>query len=331
MFYEMDCSYLPSVRLADRTIINPPYVHRRRKANEYILYLIIKGTMYLEEDGRKMELLPGDMYILDPASTHFGTKASQCEYYYIHFTHPSLNKSQKEDSVLWNSLESKRQRTLQSNKYSYDPYCDTRMYLPKHYHFSDYSSLLQLIGLFNEAKKNNEKQMEYYKNLCGCKILEAFIHIARSYASTKMLAETQSLYKFYPYVQELLVFLNEEYIHKITSSLLEEKFNRNFDYMNRIFKQTVGTTIFRYLAEVRINHAVMLLQTANLTIAEVGEQSGFSDEYYFSRVFKKIIGESPTGYLKRNRQSYNIYLEEKRSQKRTQLHIIDPFFQANNI
>ncbi len=303
MFYEMDCSCLPSVRLVDRTTIDPPYIHRRRKANEYILYLIIKGTMYLEEGGKKLELIPGDMYILDPMYEHVGTRASWCEYYYIHFTHPALIKLQDEGIILWNRLAKKRGRALQSNKYSYDLCGDTRLYLPRYYNLAHYSSLLQVEGLFNEARKYNENQMEYYKTLCGSKILEAIILISRSYTSTKVFTQVQSLPKSYPVVEELLTFLNEEYVKKITSNLLEEKFNRNFDYMNRVFKQVTGTTIFRYLTRVRINRAEMFMQNATLTMAEIGEQSGFSDEYYFSRVFKKKTGEAPTGYLKNSMKS----------------------------
>ena len=294
---------MPSVRLADRAIIEPPYVHRRRKADEYILYLIIKGAMYLEENGKRLELVPGDMYILDPAYEHVGTRASWCEYYYIHFTHSAITRLQYEDSMLWNRLVKKRREALQGNRYSYDGCSDTHLYLPKFYHFANYSSLLQVSGLFNEAKSINENQMEYYKTLCGYRIQEAFIQIARSYTSTKVLAQEETLPKSYLVVQELLAFLNEEFTQKISSSFLEEKFNRNFDYMNRIFKQITGTTIFRYLTSVRINHAEMLLQNATLTVTEIGEQSGFPDEYYFSRVFKKKTGVSPTEYIKNSMKS----------------------------
>ena len=62
MFYRINLQYLPSVRLADSVVIEPPYVHRRRKADEYIVYLIKKGVMYLEENGETVTLQPGDMY-----------------------------------------------------------------------------------------------------------------------------------------------------------------------------------------------------------------------------------------------------------------------------
>ena len=51
MYYEINGNILPQVRLVDRAVLEPPYVHRRRKADEYILYVMKKGTLYLEENG----------------------------------------------------------------------------------------------------------------------------------------------------------------------------------------------------------------------------------------------------------------------------------------
>ena len=65
MFYRMDPGILPAVRLADSVVIEPPYVHKRRKADEYILYLIKRGVMYLQEDGAPLTLQAGDLCILD--------------------------------------------------------------------------------------------------------------------------------------------------------------------------------------------------------------------------------------------------------------------------
>ena len=83
MFYLMDPGILPSVRLADSVVIEPPYVHKRRKADEFILYLIKRGVMYLQEDGVPITLQPQDVCILDPSCTHEGLKASWCEYFYV--------------------------------------------------------------------------------------------------------------------------------------------------------------------------------------------------------------------------------------------------------
>ena len=72
MFYLMNPQILPSVRLADSVVIEPPYVHKRRKTDEYILFLIQKGAMYLQEDGVPTYLQSVAVCVLAPACTHEG-------------------------------------------------------------------------------------------------------------------------------------------------------------------------------------------------------------------------------------------------------------------
>ena len=112
MFYLMNPQILPSVRLADSVVIEPPYVHKRRKTDEYILYLIKRGAMYLQEDGVPMNLQPGDVCVLDPACTHEGVKASWCEYFYIHFRHSSIRRIDE------NGMEDFRKMLLENRRSS---------------------------------------------------------------------------------------------------------------------------------------------------------------------------------------------------------------------
>ena len=83
-----------------------------------------------------------------------------------------------------------------------------------------------------------------------------------------------------------------------TYAVLEKEFGGNFDYMNRTFKKATGETIFRYLNRVRINHAKAMILNTPLKMSVIGSRVGFSDEYYFSRVFKKCTGKSPTEYAR---------------------------------
>ncbi|MBQ9131441.1 MAG: helix-turn-helix transcriptional regulator [Clostridia bacterium] len=63
---------------------------------------------------------------------------------------------------------------------------------------------------------------------------------------------------------------------------------------NDLFKGLFGTTPNRYLVLRRIEHAKSLLETQGLTVTEVAELCGFSDVYYFSKVFKQICGIPPS-------------------------------------
>ncbi|MHC1693881.1 MAG: helix-turn-helix domain-containing protein [Eubacteriales bacterium] len=72
------------------------------------------------------------------------------------------------------------------------------------------------------------------------------------------------------------------------------------DHLRRLFRQETGFTPLEYLTELRINNAKMLMkESKNLryTIADISMMSGFYDSGYFSRVFKKKTGITPTQYL----------------------------------
>ncbi len=54
-----------------------------------------------------------------------------------------------------------------------------------------------------------------------------------------------------------------------------------------------------YLNHLRMQRAVQLLNTTPLSIKAIGDQLGFSDQFYFSRAFNKLHGHSPTEHRRR--------------------------------
>jgi YesN/AraC family two-component response regulator len=99
-------------------------------------------------------------------------------------------------------------------------------------------------------------------------------------------------------VEEILNYLNSYYMHKITSAMLEEQYEVNFDYINRVFYERTGNTIFQYLNSIRISHAKELIGTTNLKFGEIAYLTGIEDAFYFTRMFKKFCGMTPTQYYK---------------------------------
>lgn len=67
-------------------------------------------------------------------------------------------------------------------------------------------------------------------------------------------------------------------------------------HLRRIFKSALNTTPTRYINYLRLEKAKNMLISSNYTIAEISLSVGFLDQYYFSRLFKKEIGISPSEY-----------------------------------
>ena len=68
--------------------------------------------------------------------------------------------------------------------------------------------------------------------------------------------------------------------------------------LTRLFKKHLGTSPARYLIDARIREATTLLQSTEESIDEIAEKTGFSNRYYFTRMFKKTTGQSPAGFRK---------------------------------
>jgi AraC-like DNA-binding protein len=75
------------------------------------------------------------------------------------------------------------------------------------------------------------------------------------------------------------------------------------DHMRRLFKQETGFTPQQYLLELRINYAKKLIRNnarLHYSVAEISLMCGFYDSAYFSRLFKKKTGMTPTEYQERH-------------------------------
>lgn len=82
------------------------------------------------------------------------------------------------------------------------------------------------------------------------------------------------------------------------------------DYLSHLFHSETKERLTRYVQRIRIDGALLALETATLTIAEIAYASGFADPAYFARVFKQHKGMTP--------QDYRTHLEEQRKQQEPQ-------------
>ena len=69
-------------------------------------------------------------------------------------------------------------------------------------------------------------------------------------------------------------------------------------YFRRLFGKFAGMNPVRYRTLIRISAAKSMLSAGGMSVAEVAEAVGFEDCFYFSRVFKIIVGVSPSVYVR---------------------------------
>jgi len=99
-------------------------------------------------------------------------------------------------------------------------------------------------------------------------------------------------------MEQALQYIHENYAEQLSVSKIASEFGierRRFAYL---FEQHTGMNPSTYLTEYRMRRAKDLLEYHDTMIAEVAECVGYFDCFYFSRVFKKCTGMSPTAYRK---------------------------------
>ncbi len=105
----------------------------------------------------------------------------------------------------------------------------------------------------------------------------------------------------YPFVTDIKNKMYEE-LSNPNFNISDEvrKIGYNTDYFRRCFREELGLTPLEYLTKLRIDEAGRLLtQRTFQSVEKVSRQCGFSDYYYFSKLFKKQTGLSPKNYRKK--------------------------------
>jgi AraC family transcriptional regulator len=109
-------------------------------------------------------------------------------------------------------------------------------------------------------------------------------------------------------IQEPTHTLTPQQLHRVTSyirdhasqdltlEVLAQQIGFSPYHFARLFRQTTGETPHQWVRRERLAHARQLLESTELSLAEVATKSGFGDQSYFTRVFKQALRVTPAAY-----------------------------------
>lgn len=101
-------------------------------------------------------------------------------------------------------------------------------------------------------------------------------------------------------VESAREYMKEHYYEDLTLAGVADKVGITPGYLSTLFSQKMNIKFVDYLNELRVEYACNYLRRNDLKTYEIAYKVGFHDEKYFSKVFKKITGQSPSGYRKNN-------------------------------
>ncbi|MDU1687241.1 MAG: AraC family transcriptional regulator [Clostridium perfringens] len=106
--------------------------------------------------------------------------------------------------------------------------------------------------------------------------------------------------ELHTYIQDALNFINSNYMHSITVQEIADYVNLSRSYLYKMFIKNLGISPQRYLINLRMYKATLLLKSTKLPIGEVASNVDYSDSLLFSKTFSKHFSMSPLNY--RNNQ-----------------------------
>ncbi|MGV8096420.1 MAG: AraC family transcriptional regulator [Mangrovibacterium sp.] len=151
------------------------------------------------------------------------------------------------------------------------------------------------IDLFREIFRNLERGFSIetleYTNLCLSHLLASFTHL-RQFRLIKEGMEKDP-------VSQSINFMLENLDHKLKLEEIAEEVKLSASHFSRLFINRTGHSPIDYFIQLKIQRACRLLDNSGWSIAEVAREMGFEDQFYFSRLFRKVMNMSPRIYRKR--------------------------------
>ncbi|MCR8632808.1 response regulator transcription factor [Paenibacillus radicis (ex Xue et al. 2023)] len=104
-------------------------------------------------------------------------------------------------------------------------------------------------------------------------------------------------------IQAIYDYIHRHFQEELSLSMLSERFRFSPQYIAKKFKELYNTTLMTYLTELRMEKAKSLLLHTDMPVSTMAGSLGYTDDNYFSKVFKKQTGVSPLQYRKQRRDS----------------------------
>ena len=93
-------------------------------------------------------------------------------------------------------------------------------------------------------------------------------------------------------------FVDAHYQEPINSTEIARNAQMSYGYFSRCFHDIIGVSFSDYCSQIRISHAKELLLNTDKTVQEIAFLTGYNNEKYFSRIFKKLTNVSPSEFRK---------------------------------
>lgn len=228
--------------------------------NEYILHYVVSGKGYYEVGGKTYTVEKGNIFAIYPGEkvTYYADGSEPWVNCWINFVGKDAKKYLERTPISPESLVIKVED-------------------------SEYVKTIQ--RCLKYALSDN-----YTQTRLSAFVLEFLSMIEENIQHTPQKARDR-------YINSALTYMDYSYGNGITASDVSDYLGIERTYFYRIFKESQGISPTDYLLNIRIEKAKQLI-TAGDSFASIASAVGISDIYYFSKLFTKAVGMTPSSYRK---------------------------------
>ena len=266
-----------------------PHTSKREKLQSYLCFMVEDGEGELVYEGKKYELRSGDVVFIDcrkaySHSTGMNPNAGLWSLRWCHFYGPSM------PAIYAKYCERGGLPVIRGADVSVDLACGADMGRRDDVScgadVSQYAAILtDIYTLASSSDYIRDMRINGKLNDLLTLLMESSWHReAHTNAPKKM------------EISRVKSFLDEHYKEKLSLESVASHFFIDKHYLARLFKEQYGVTLVTYLQQVRITHAKRMLRFTDKSIEEIGLECGIGELNYFSRVFKKLEGVSPSEF-----------------------------------
>lgn len=154
-----------------------------------------------------------------------------------------------------------------------------------------------------QIEKNNgplsgscEYSLPEYYEISGCRNVEQLRNMLKEAVNVTAIMEKKNKEEFSPLVRECVTYIRDHYYERINIGIIADRLCVNKSYLGTVFKKETGTSIVEMITRYRLDKAVEMMRQTRYKLFEISEKVGFDDPAYFTNVFTKYMGLSPSAY-----------------------------------
>ncbi len=294
MYYELELEKLPQITNF-YCITRDTVWQITEKSN--ILIFISSGVCEITCDGKLYTLKKDDCFFI-PANHSYTRRPvndEKCTMTYIHFNLPSAPEEYSYKSLHEKLIATKAELNADILQAESNTKNHNFIYLENVNTVSDSAKINELLKDLNGYYFNRSITSGLDCSAVFCCILTALSQVAvKKCLTNSALNSSHSIPKN---LKRAISYIMQNYSSAITLDELSVHCNVSKQQLIRYFKSELGTTPVKYITEYKISRAKdLLFNYPHLSIGEISAELGFDNQHYFSKVFAKSTGETPSHY-----------------------------------